>query len=306
MFDTSKRKNDEKRKRRSLGRRASTIGLVLLLIGGGIFWLNRPSVPYPQFPAARLYYASNGHTYTINLQTGERAAAEQPEVIIRAADPADLLAALDLMASDNHKPFEASPNGEWLVGWKHIRDRYEWELVLYDRLGQGRSRSLGVFHGFYWAEAISWPTDSQFITFSAYGPPPSLEGVGAKYEELWPVAIPTGEPVRLTANNFRDMTPSFSPGGAQIVYTSLANGHPRLYMMDLTTGESRLIVSEVYGYSPVWSPDGQWIAFTTYQFSDKNETGDIWIVRPDGTDAQSVIDGDSIRTIQAGGHKQKT
>lgn len=284
-----KRKNDDKTKRRPLNPRSRiliALSLVVLVGAGAVLWLMRPSVPYPQFPAAPLYHTSDGHPFMLNLRTGERTQAARFVVPIQPDDPADILAAQALMASDNHKPFEVSPDNQWLVGWKHIRDQYEWELRLYDRYGRGRSRALGVFHGIHWGARIRWSPDSQFIVFSAYTPPSLGERGSMKDEELWRVAISSGEIIPLTNNKMRDTTPSFSPDGTQIAYTSTLDGYHRLYIMDLVTGESRLISPDIIGYSPVWSPDGQWLAFMTNQFSRSN---DIWIVRPDGTGAQAVV-----------------
>lgn len=288
MLPIDKRKNDdEKPKRRPGSRLLVAVLSAVVLIGGIMLWvLMRPEpILYPQYPAARLYYTSNGAPQTVNLQTGERTQDEAPQVVVEPDAPADIVAAQALIEADEHMPLIASPDHEWLVGWKHISHRYEWELRLYDQRGLGRSRSLGVFHGINIGPKISWSPYSQWITFSAHIAPPPGKRMSNQDSELWLLSIPTGKIKRLTHNSFRDSSPDFSPDGTMIAYNSMQDGYNRLYIMDLTAGQPRLVSSDVYGYAPVWSPDSQWLAYMTNQVNINN---DIWIIRPDGTDAQPI------------------
>ena len=162
--------------------------------------------------------------------------------------------------------------------------------MLYDRNGEGRSRSLGYFYGIWWGAQVNWSADSQWISFAAQTEPvPDM--IGRPDYELWLMAIPTGEIRRLTDNDTDDSGPDFSPDGTQIVYSaaSATDDYSRLYIMDLATGESRLLTPDLYVYGSSWSPDGQWIAFIAFEHSF--EKMGIWIIRPDGTDMQSVILG---------------
>jgi Tol biopolymer transport system component len=49
-----------------------------------------------------------------------------------------------------------------------------------------------------------------------------------------------------------------------------------LYVME-ADGSNQTRVTEVFGQFPVWSPDGEFIAFTP-------APGGIWVMRPDGSD----------------------
>jgi len=71
---------------------------------------------------------------------------------------------------------------------------------------------------------------------------------------------------RLTADPWDDITPSLSPDGSKIAYTSRRNGYWDLYLLDLSTGIStRLTDTMAYEASSSWSPDGEWLVFETYQ-----------------------------------------
>lgn len=71
--------------------------------------------------------------------------------------------------------------------------------------------------------------------------------------------------------------PVASPDGKRIAFTAF----DRLWVRDLAGGAPRRVTSgEVGEYHPVWSPDGLWLAFVTW---DDSAGGQIVKVRADGT-----------------------
>jgi len=71
-------------------------------------------------------------------------------------------------------------------------------------------------------------------------------------------------------------TPSESPDGKHIIFSSLTH----LYKMDTPGGKaSRLTASNAREFQPAWSPDGQWIAYATWD----DNGGDLWKLRADGS-----------------------
>jgi Tol biopolymer transport system component len=88
-------------------------------------------------------------------------------------------------------------------------------------------------------------------------------------------AYPIEDTPTFTVKQIRDAVPS--PDGSKIAFTAL----DRLYVMDLPSGTPRrLTTQEVGEYYPTWSPDGQSVAYVTWDESE----GHIMRVRaPGGT-----------------------
>jgi len=51
--------------------------------------------------------------------------------------------------------------------------------------------------------------------------------------DLWVMPFAGGKPLRLTTSKGRDFEPSWSPDGSSIVFTSMRNGAPDLYVMKI-------------------------------------------------------------------------
>lgn len=60
------------------------------------------------------------------------------------------------------------------------------------------------------------------------------------------------------------LAPRFSPDGRNVLYTSYETGVPRIYVMDITTGERRVLDEQPGSmtFSPRFAPDGRTIAFS--------------------------------------------
>lgn len=99
---------------------------------------------------------------------------------------------------------------------------------------------------------------------------------------------------RLTTEPAYDDQAAFSPDQKQIVFVSTRTaGFANLWILDLATRKARALTSGHGGdFRPAWSPDGNWIAFSSDRDSslpdakgrwERLHIAGIYIVRPDGT-----------------------
>ena len=117
--------------------------------------------------------------------------------------------------------------------------------------------------------------------------------------DIW--KFPTdGEPaenvrraVRITHQTGQVQTPTLSPDDQKMAYLSDNGGHGNLWVMDLTTHETRQITFEknpgkVMGV-PIWSPDGSYITFATNQPTRMGRGVGYWLIHPDGSGLRLFI-----------------
>ncbi len=87
---------------------------------------------------------------------------------------------------------------------------------------------------------------------------------------------------QLTSSKFLNLTPACSPDGRYLGYTSYKRRNPDLYIMDLRTGETRLLhASGGQSTSPDWSRDSKRLVFTSS--SAKSPGTDLYMINADGS-----------------------
>ncbi len=188
-----------------------------------------------------------------------------------------------------------SPDGKWLVyGTRYVTDTWlrvrelstgeeHWLVGPIQRDDQESSASLDVLPG------MAFTPDSKYVITTWDG-------------KLWKVPVPDGKPPveipyeadvvqpmgphlawdyrisdssTFVVKQIRDAVPS--PDGRRLAFVSLNH----LYVMDYTNGTPRRVTNSRTGeYEPSWSPDGQWITYSTWAVT---EGGQIYKARSDGS-----------------------
>ena len=113
-----------------------------------------------------------------------------------------------------------------------------------------------------------YTADGRDIVFSRYRTGPD----GSRFPDLWKVSAFGGSPVRYIPDA---SDAGFSPDGAWVAYTRHAFASRTLVVSPTDRLDERREVSAL-GFTPRWSPDGKWLAFTTSY--PEGDAGDIWVV----------------------------
>ena len=101
---------------------------------------------------------------------------------------------------------------------------------------------------------------------------------------------------QLTHNPGDDMYPTWSPDGKRIAFLSDRQTEGDLpcniFVMDADGSNVTQVTDTFLAQQPKWSPDGEWILYME---------GDIFAIRPDGTDLWQVSEPNLDKTMALGG-----
>ncbi|WP_420438258.1 TolB family protein [Candidatus Palauibacter sp.] len=100
--------------------------------------------------------------------------------------------------------------------------------------------------------------------FPSWSPDGAAIAVGMA-GSVWEVDVETGDATELTRGGTYHSSPSYSPDGRWIVYTTDYGGERiQLEMLDTESGETRVLTDDSFVYAdPVFSPDGSRIAYVS-------------------------------------------
>jgi len=153
------------------------------------------------------------------------------------------------------------------------------ELYLMDYDGYG-SRQI-TYDGFL-NLAPQWSPDRKFLVFTSYQ--------SRTRQNIEIVDLSTGKRSPLVSLAGLNITPSLSPDGTMLAFSTSQDGNSELYTMDMQTKEmQRLTVHSAGDLSPSWAPTGKELAFT----SDRGGGPQLYLMSADGSNVRRLtFDGD--------------
>lgn len=102
--------------------------------------------------------------------------------------------------------------------------------------------------------------------------------------KLWVINADGSNPTRRTTRLGLDMYGSWSPDGQSIVFMSVRDGNPEIYMLEPDHTEVNLTNDPARDLNPSWSPDGSSVAF----MSDREGNMEIYILDLDDGSLSNV------------------
>jgi Tol biopolymer transport system component len=170
---------------------------------------------------------------------------------------------------------QLSPDGRWIA---FVRTS---DLLLVPIAG-GPARLLQHVEGDFLGEPVWAPDSRRLVSFDAGG--------RVKSGGLVLVDIRSGTRTRFAraARWSAVSTASFSPDSGRIVYARADRTGGDLYVYTIATRKTRKITYDHLDFAPLWGPHG-----IAYNHGGFNRTGDVWLVRSDGTGAHRLTRTDA-------------
>jgi Tol biopolymer transport system component len=103
-------------------------------------------------------------------------------------------------------------------------------------------------------------------------------------ENLYNLAVPQGA----------NYAPSLSPDGERVAFLHSArdDGRYDVWVGDVNANNAQQVTNTHNVTEVAWSPKGDWLAYVQ-NWSDETLEGQISLVRPDGEDARTLVEGDA-------------
>ena len=269
------------------------VGGILAVIGLGVFFLF-PRAAEPRFselgatvtrltsqPGPELYssLSPDGRSF---LFAKETTPGNLDIYLQRVGGQSVTNLTADSQESDMQPRF--SPDGEY-IAFQSNRD--EGGIFVMGATGESvRRRSDFGFNPV-------WSPDGAEILFATESVQNPRSRIGAS--ELWRIGFQNGEPRQVFGGDA--VQPHWSPDGSRIAYWAISGGQRDIWTMPVDGGEQvRVTDGPAVDWNPVWSPDGQYLYFS----SDRSGSMNLLRVRIDLETGQTMAEPEAVTTGVAG------
>ena len=110
--------------------------------------------------------------------------------------------------------------------------------------------------------------------------------------DIFQLELDTRTVKQLTFDGSADLSPSWSPDGRKLAFTSDRGGRPQIYLMDADGSNARRLTYDGdYNAAPAWSPKGDWIV---YVCRIPSEGFKLCRISPNGERRGQITTGQSI------------
>ena len=143
--------------------------------------------------------------------------------------------------------------------------------------------------------APSWSPDGKRIAFVSDRDGHVPKGRVWSTFEIYVMDADGGNPQNLTNDPDSDHSPSWSPDGKHIAFSSDREVNFEIYVMDADGGNPQKLTNNPgTDQHPSWSPDGKRIAFSSYRdghfIVDSGLTSEIYVMDADGANPQRLTE----------------
>ena len=179
----------------------------------------------------------------------------------------------------------------------HVHPRLGWssyEIYVMEVDGNNQRRLTNHPN---WDTSPSWSPDGKWIAFTSDRDEHVIDNNpgGLPNFEIYVMDADGGNQQNLTNDPDNDSSPSWSPDGKRIAFSSDRDGNYEIYVMDADgNNPQRLTDNDFFDTSPSWSPDGKRIVFMSWRdghfIGEFGLSSEIYVMDADGGNEQRLTE----------------